>query len=685
LRLNQSPTSVNIPNISMSSVTVDNSSVNISLTTRIIASSSDHVPDDNSSSNISLTTSISAISSDSIDVSSDNVNDRPRVWVPDVEPSLKPSKGHIFVSIDQAYDFYKQYRKLRGFDIKLGKGKVNSVANGKGKCKVTNDGFSVKRNNDDASNVSKPDDGFSRTSKNIDVAVRSLFRKNTSCKTGCLARMMIRKVDGDMFEVYGFVEEHNHPLVSQDDMQFMMSYRELGFSKQKFMLQVANSIVGLVRAFKLMKEMYGGFENVGMTATDCKNFSDNVIVFVGLSVCNKSNFKERFCRIVWNERISIDMFEHEWASIMDDFNLGEHKWLCDLYDMRHRWISAFLRDEDMYGLMRTTSRPESENQYFNRFTNPDLTLVEFIGHFESAMDIQRYTQKKNDHESRYNRPQFRTDLQLEKEAAELFTLNIFYEIQDEIIASIAKCLSVNVEQMDRFEKYYIRDTEVKKWEDSTQFEVYEVLYSSSDTILTCSCRRYELYGLLCRHILYVLRMNNVNEFLREYVLDRWSISDDNLWVDTSAFACESSSSAGIRAIRRIVEDTVDRRVPFKDKLDLYRLKLSDLLAKAKAEVSVLMRVNKKNTFCSMLGATEPKSVVIKVPRHSTNKGTGSHTRWKNMDELIHNEAESSKKRQTCFVCGRAEGHNCRTCPYKVAINAAAAANKRTKRTTPRLP
>nr|GFC23265.1 hypothetical protein [Tanacetum cinerariifolium] len=234
---------------------------------------------------------------------------------------------------------------------------------------------------------------------------------------------------------------------------------------------------------------------------------------------------------------------------------------------------------------------------------------------------------------------------LEKDAAELFTLNIFYEIQDEIVASTAKCLSMNVEQMGRLEKYSIRDTEMH-------------------------------YFMLCRHILYVLRMNNVNVFPREHVLDRWSKSDDNLWVDTSAFACESSSFIGIRAIHRIVEDTVDRLVPFKDNLDLYRLELSDLLAKAKAEVLVLMCVNKKDTFCLMLGVTEPESVVIKVQRHSTNKGTGSHTRWKNMDELIQNEAESSKKRRTCFVCGRAEGHNCRTCPSKDAINVAAA-NKRT--------
>ncbi|GKA68609.1 FAR1 DNA binding domain, zinc finger, SWIM-type, MULE transposase domain containing protein [Tanacetum coccineum] len=282
LRLNESPNSVNIPNISRSIIPVDSSS-----------------------SNISVTTSISECSSNPIDVSSATVNDRPRIWIPAVEASLKPSKGHVFTSLTQAYDFYKHYGKIGGFDIKLGteknyhgtevpdikyfnctkggkkgeskydnhkfdgfsvcnidKGKgiavassVCSVANGKGKGKVTVDGFSGKGKTIDFSDVSNP-------------IVKRPFRKNTSCKTGCLARMMVRKIDGGMFEIYGFVEEHNHPLVSQEDMQFMISSRELGFSKQQFMLQVANSNVGPVRAFKLMKEMYGGFENVGATATD---------------------------------------------------------------------------------------------------------------------------------------------------------------------------------------------------------------------------------------------------------------------------------------------------------------------------------------------------------------------------------------------------------------------------------
>ncbi|GKE37488.1 FAR1-related sequence 5-like protein, partial [Tanacetum coccineum] len=116
-----------------------------------------------------------------------------------VETNLKPSKGHVFVSLNQAYDFYRHYGKLGRYDIKLGTEKTISPLSDKGKGKAVDDGSSGKGKNIDVSKVSGS-------------CVKNSFRKNTSCKTGCLARMMVRKTDGDMFEVYGFVEEHNHPL-----------------------------------------------------------------------------------------------------------------------------------------------------------------------------------------------------------------------------------------------------------------------------------------------------------------------------------------------------------------------------------------------------------------------------------------------------------------------------------------
>ncbi|GJU93001.1 FAR1 DNA binding domain, zinc finger, SWIM-type, MULE transposase domain containing protein [Tanacetum coccineum] len=452
---------------------------------------------------------------------------------------------------------------------------VCSAANGKGKGKVTVDLFSGKGKTIDFSDVSNPDDVFSGK------GVTDLFIGDRD------AQMVVEKLENlekrcdSFFMDYCQGEGDSLCGLFWADKVARLNYQRFGDT-------ISFDATFRSNKYRMVFVPFTGIDNHNRSNIDYGALffnSDAKLWFVGCSsVCNKSNFKERFC-IVWNERISIDMFEQEWASIMDEFDLGSHKWLCDLYGMRHRWIPAFLRNEDMSGLINNI-------------------------------------EKKNDHESRYNRPEFRTDWPLEKDAAELFTLNIFYEIQDEIVASIAKCLSVNVEQMGGSEKYFIRDTDVKKWKDSTQFEVYEVFYCSSDTILTCSCR--------------------------QYVLDRWSKSDENVWVDTSAVACETSSDAAIRAIQRIFEDTVDRLVPFKESWILYGLDI------------------------------EPETVVIKVPRHSANKGTGSHKRWKNMDELIQNAAESSKKRRTCFVCGKAEGHNCRTCPHKDEINAA---NKRTKRVT----
>ncbi|GJT01628.1 FAR1 DNA binding domain, zinc finger, SWIM-type, MULE transposase domain containing protein [Tanacetum coccineum] len=521
LRPNQSSNSVNTLSISGSTNPTDNSSSNSF---------------DNSSSNSS---------SNPIDVDVANLSDRPRNWIPDVESNLKPSKGHIFLSLTQAYNFYRHYGKLRRGgkkrDSKYDNHKYDtSVANrDKGKGKAVDDGSNGKGKKIDVSKVSES-------------AVNNSFRKNTSRKTG-----RVRKIDGIMFEVYVFVEEHNHPLVSLEDIQFLMSSRDLGSSKHQFLFQVLNSNVGPVRVFKLMKEMYEGFENIGATAVDCKFFTRDLNMCIGdrdaqmameklenlekhLVVTDQdASMKQAVESEFPNARHWLCMWHimqklvSKWASVMDEFKLGSHKWLSDIYDMRVHCIPAFLRDEDMSGLIRTTLRSESENRYFNRWTNLDLTLVEFLSHFDSTMDSQRYVQRKNDHESCYNRLEFRTEVQLEKDVADLYTLGIFYDVQDEIYALITHCLSVNVEHIGLNEKYFIRNTEVKKWKDNTAFEVYK-------------------------------RMNNVDQFPREYVLDRWSKSVDNVWVDAYADVCESSSHAIVRAIRQIVEDTVDNMVPFKD-------------------------------------------------------------------------------------------------------------------------
>ncbi|XP_021979744.1 protein FAR-RED IMPAIRED RESPONSE 1-like [Helianthus annuus] len=110
---------------------------------------------------------------------------------------------------------------------------------------------------------------------------------------------------------------------------------------------------------------------------------------VGHELCNNDEFKMRMCDIVWTDSIEPEEFERQWKLVMIEFGLTENKWTDDMFSMRYMWISVFYRHDPMSGLMRTTSRSESENHFFCQVSNSQLTLVEFMNHFDGAMDVQR--------------------------------------------------------------------------------------------------------------------------------------------------------------------------------------------------------------------------------------------------------------------------------------------------------
>ncbi|XP_021996471.1 protein FAR1-RELATED SEQUENCE 5-like [Helianthus annuus] len=121
---------------------------------------------------------------------------------------------------------------------------------------------------------------------------------------------------------------------------------------------------------------------------------------VGPVLLANIDFNTRMTHIVWNDTIIPEDFETEWHSIMSTFGLGNHEWLKDMYDLRFDWIPAYYHGENLAGLMRTTSRCESENYFFGQICNPRCTLVEFFTHFETAMNIQRHEHRRNDHDTR---------------------------------------------------------------------------------------------------------------------------------------------------------------------------------------------------------------------------------------------------------------------------------------------
>ncbi|XP_022019449.1 protein FAR1-RELATED SEQUENCE 5-like [Helianthus annuus] len=112
---------------------------------------------------------------------------------------------------------------------------------------------------------------------------------------------------------------------------------------------------------------------------------------VGHGLCNNDDFKRRMCDIVWTDSIEPEEFERQWKLV----------------------------------------------------ANSQLTIVEFMNHFDEAMDVQRFNHKKNDHISRYTEPDDWSKTTLEKDDAKIYTRSIFFDQQTEIYGTITECLPMD--------------------------------------------------------------------------------------------------------------------------------------------------------------------------------------------------------------------------------------------------
>ncbi|XP_076933068.1 protein FAR1-RELATED SEQUENCE 5-like [Bidens hawaiensis] len=303
-------------------------------------------------------------------------------------------------------------------------------------------------------------------------------------------------MDGVNFEVHDFVEGHNHDMVAECDMKFVRSVGKLTQVQEETIYELSNLNLGPVKVFNVMRTQDGGFEKVGATKDDYKNFKQDLNCFIGEYVaemivqrlCAKNKFSADYsfeydvndnggiihCAVgagllaseniescTWLLKMLLESFgsapnviiifrpDYEAsyciciskckAYVIWDPNYAIIKILSVRYVILCRQIQLvllYLRDKHLSGLMRTTSRSESENHFFGQATNSQLTLVVFFNHLDFSMDIQRDNSRRCDHDSRYTYPELVTKSYLEGEAVRIYTRSIFNDVQAEIIETV---------------------------------------------------------------------------------------------------------------------------------------------------------------------------------------------------------------------------------------------------------
>nr|XP_017221431.1 PREDICTED: protein FAR1-RELATED SEQUENCE 5-like [Daucus carota subsp. sativus] len=375
---------------------------------------------------------------------------------------------------------------------------------------------------------------------------------------------------------------------------------------------------------------------------------------IGPALSSDKKFMNKLKATVYSEHSTPAQFEESWKDVIAEYKLEGNKWLAKMFRDRRQWIPAYFGDVEMAGLLRTTSRSESSNSFFQHFHESGDTLVEFYSSFESAMDKQRLSTTDDDKKSRET-PRMETTMPIEKDAADVYTLSIYYLVRDEITSA---CFHTSMPEM-----HIENDTRhFTCVDDMLKGKVFKVSIRLSDNTVDCSCKCFFRKGYLCRHSFAALKQCGVHSIPRQYVKARWTKDAVRNHSSLGRPSTDVNSGTGqnikLKRTRACFEfqTFMDYAWDDEEKIDKLMAALQDInssIFSKDCSHENIGDAHRADKFVGPIPLEEPSTL---NPLSSRNKGCGS--RLKSSMEI----SMKTKKMRTCGICHKIDGHNARTCP-----------------------
>ena len=102
-----------------------------------------------------------------------------------------------------------------------------------------------------------------------------------------------------------------------------------------------------------------------------------LILQVSVALNQDPEFSQVINKLVWNVHISPAEFEEQWQVMVKHYGLENVTWFSNMYEIKRSWIPTYYKDLPMSGLMKTTSRFERANAFFNLYVMYRFDLCEF--------------------------------------------------------------------------------------------------------------------------------------------------------------------------------------------------------------------------------------------------------------------------------------------------------------------
>ncbi|XP_077222020.1 protein FAR1-RELATED SEQUENCE 9-like [Tasmannia lanceolata] len=188
-----------------------------------------------------------------------------------------------------------------------------------------------------------------------------------------------------------------------------------------------------------------------------------------------------------------------------------------MWEFQSHWVPVYFRGTFTAGMV-SSSHSESINAFFDGFVNQNTTLQEFVQQYDRALVARRKFESQEDFNTKSTKAVLKGKNRLEAQAGDCYMRALFTIFQTEFTESIdlwkeETCKNGNVTE------YIVgfSDDPIWKWLKVVYEEFKEGVKA------TCACAKFEIEGILCRHILRIMNLKRLTSIPARYILHRWTI------------------------------------------------------------------------------------------------------------------------------------------------------------------
>ncbi|XP_045090317.2 protein FAR1-RELATED SEQUENCE 5-like [Aegilops tauschii subsp. strangulata] len=223
-------------------------------------------------------------------------------------------------------------------------------------------------------------------------------------------------------------------------------------------------------------------------------------------------FAEAFYGCI-NDSDTVEEFEERWKQMVELFGVTDKKHLKNMWDIREMWAPVYFRNK-FFPFTGTTGRSEGLNSYFKTLNHHGDSVWTFVQQFELCQELMLDREDNAGFINEATRPPLWGNYNIEKQAADFYTREVFSKFQKLLAKSTGYGLQYQL-QGDVIWFCLVANYGVNP-------KVYTVRVAPKDQTYMCTCNMFEMCGLICPHIIHVMVHLNVQTIPATYMLPRWS-------------------------------------------------------------------------------------------------------------------------------------------------------------------